>query len=234
MRSTMSRDHAAMQVPDLGAFRVFGKRAHASTTLEARWIYPGPIPEVMVAWLGPFDGWIERREDRYFVDPSASDLGVKIRDGVQLDLKAFRGGRGRLTVPTGGRGRLGLWEKWSFPLHASALPPADAVGWLALKKTRRRRSFEVDEDEAMERPVDQAALPGCSIELTSVAIGEKLWWTLGLEATGSAETLEQTLDATVRKVFRKPSPDPELLDLRHAMSYPWWLSRKRLPRRSSA
>ena len=224
MRSTMSRGHASVQVPDLGEFLVSGKPARASTTLEARWIHPGPVPEPMVAWLGPFDEWIERREDRYLVDPSVPDLGVKIRDAVQLDLKAFRGSVGRLTVPGGGRGHLELWEKWSFPLHASALPPADAAGWLALAKTRRRRSFQVGEDEALERPVDQAELPGCSIELTEVAIGEGRWWTLGLEATGGRETLERNLHATVRKVFREPSSHPKLLDLRHSQSYPQWLT----------
>jgi hypothetical protein len=224
MRSTMTRDDLPMRVPDPGGFRVHGKPAHASTTLEARWIRRGPVPETMVEWLGPFDDWIERREDRYFVDPSVPDLGIKIKDGVQLDLKALRGGSGRLMVPGGGRGRLGLWEKWSFPLHASALPPADAAGWLALQKTRRRRSFRVEGDEAEERPVDQAELPGCSIELTDVAIGEGLWWTLGLEATGSRETLERNLRVTVGEVFREPSPGPNLLDLRHSMSYPRWLA----------
>ena len=140
---TSPRSKTKMHVPDLGEFRAFGKLARASTTLEVRWIHRGPVPGAMVAWLGPFDNWIERREDRYFVVPSVPDLGIKIRDNVQLDLKAFRGSLGKLTVPDVGRGRLELWEKWSFPLHASALPPVDAVGWLTLEKTRRRRSFEV-------------------------------------------------------------------------------------------
>ena len=225
MRSTArSSIGAPVLVPDLGQFRVYGKLARASTTLEVRWIHRGPVPEAIAAWLGPFDDWIERREDRHFVDPAAPDLGVKIRDGVQLDLKAFRGSSGRLTIPGGGRGHLELWEKWSFPLHASALPPAHAAGWLALEKTRRRRSFRVDEDEAVERPVDQAELPDCSIELTEVAIGEGLWWTLGLEANGGRETLERNLHAMVRTVFRKPSPEPKWLDLRRSMSYPRWLT----------
>jgi hypothetical protein len=213
-----------VQGPGLGELRVYGKLAQAWTTLEARWIHRGPVPEAMVAWLGPFDDWIERREDRYFVDPTASDLGVKIRAGVLLDLKAFRGSSGRLTVPGGGRGRLELWEKWSFPLHASALPPAGAAGWLAVGKTRRRRSFGVVENEAVERRVDQAAVSGCSIELTEVAIGEGRWWTLGLEAYGGRETLERNLHAMVREVFRKPSPESKWLDPRHAMSYPRLLS----------
>jgi hypothetical protein len=100
------------------------------------------------------------------------DLGVRRRDAVQLDLKAFRGSLEVLKVSDAARGRLELWEKWSFPLQASFLPPADATGWLALEKTRRRRSFDVRDNELAERPVDDAEQPGCSIELTEVAIGE--------------------------------------------------------------
>jgi hypothetical protein len=219
----MTRRDASVQVPDLSEFRAFGTLARSSTTLEVRWIDLGSVPEAMVAWLGPFDDWIERREDRYLVDPSVSDLGIKIKDAVQFDLKAFRGSLGRLEVPGAGRGHLELWEKWSFPLHASALPPADAAGWLALEKTRRRRSFEVGEDEAMERPMTRAEQPGCSVELTEVAVGGERWWTLGIEATGGRETLERNLRATAKRVFRGPSPVPALLDLGSSMSYPQWL-----------
>jgi hypothetical protein len=224
MGSTLSRHDASVQAQGLADLRTFGKPAHPSITLEVRWIRRGPVPEALIGWLGPFADWIERREDRYLVDPAAPELGVKIKAGVQLDLKAFRGSLGRLTVP-GGRGRLELWEKWSFPLHASALPPANATGWLALEKTRRRRSFGVGDNGVVERSVEQAELPGCSIELTQVTIGEGLWWTLGLEATGGPERLERNLHATIARLFREPSPDPKLLDLRHSMSYARWLHR---------
>jgi hypothetical protein len=224
MRSTAAPDRATIRLPDLGVFRSLARPTRPSTTLEVRWIHRGPLPEAMIGWLGPFGDRIERREDRYLVDPVASDLGVKIRDAVQLDLKAFRGSRAELRVPGALRGRLELWEKWSFPLHASALPPADAAGWLALEKIRRRRSFRVDDHDVVERPVDEAELPGCAIELTEVVLGQGRWWTLGLEATGDPETLGRKLDAAVARLFREPSPDPKLLDLRHSMSYPRWLT----------
>ncbi len=232
MRSTAPRDHSSVlvqglgELPALGEFPALGEPARASTTLEVRWIHRGPVPEAMIAWLGPFADWIERREDRYFVDPTSPDLGVKIRDAARLDLKASRGTLGRLTVPGAGRGRLELWEKWSFPLDASALPPADAPGWLGLAKARRRRSFAVDDDEVVARPLDQVDLPGCTIELSEVSIGESVWWTLAFEATGSDESLERNVHATAARLFREPSPDPKLLDLRHSTSYVRWLHRR--------
>ena len=194
-----------------------------SRTLEVRWIHPGQVPEAMIGWLGPFTDQIERREDRYLVDPSCPDLGVKIKGAVQLDLKAFRGSPGELAVPGGGRGRLEIWEKWTFPLDGRPPPPSDASGWLTLRKLRRRRSFRLVEGRAVERPVSEAELPGCTVELTEVAVGEEMWWSLGIEAGGRSETLRAALDATVGSLFQGPSPDGIQLDLRDSMSYARWL-----------
>ena len=71
-------------------------REDGSISLEVRWILPGPLPHAMIDWIGPFADEVEDREDRYLVNPSCDDLGVKIRGAVQLDLKAFRGSPGRL------------------------------------------------------------------------------------------------------------------------------------------
>jgi hypothetical protein len=224
MTAKATRDRLGDTAPGFGEFRAFREPPRASTTLEVRWIHRGPVPEAMIAWLRPFADRIERRDDRYFVDP---DLGVKVKDAVRFDLKVSRGSLGKLTIPGGGRGRLELWEKWSFPLHENAAASAEGPGWLGLDKSRRRRSFSVVDEVVVERPVDQAELPGCSVELTEVAIGRRLWWTLGLEAIGARESLERNLHATVARLFRAPSPDPKLLDLRHSMSYPKWLHKKR-------
>jgi hypothetical protein len=235
MHPTIPSLRAVPRLPYPDAFRISARPPTApSATLEVRWIHRGAAPDAMIEWLDLFDVLLERREDRYLVDPSAPDLGIKIRDAVQLDLKAFRGGLGDLSVLDVGRGRLQLWEKWSFPLSESSVPSADALGWLTLEKTRRRRSFEVAEDVAVERPVDRAGLPGCSIEVTEIVVGEGLWWTLGFEATGGRETLERNLHATVRHVCRGPAPDTTLLDLRHSMSYLGWLLNRRGRSRSRA
>jgi hypothetical protein len=202
------------------------------TTLEVRWILPGSVPDAMVVWLGPFDGWIERREDRYLVD--GPDLGVKIKNGARFDVKALQGRVGKIAIPGVGRGHLERWEKWSFPLLEGAAPSPGGAGWISLQKTRRRRSFRVGDRVVTERPLAEAELPGCSIELTEVVRGRRRWWTMGLEATGEPETLERILKTTAEWVFREPSPDPTLLDLRRSMSYPRWLSRGRRTSRGAS
>jgi hypothetical protein len=194
-----------------------------SRTIEVRWIQVGPVPESMFGWLGPFTDWIEQREDRYLADPSVAELGVKIKGGIELDLKAFRGSRGELVIPGGGRGLLEVWEKWRFPLDAVSLPSVDGSGWLAIRKVRRRRSFRLSEDRVVERPVSEADLPGCSVELTEFDVGGEPWWTLGLEANGDPDALERSLRATAESLFRDPLPDGLRLDLGDSMSYARWL-----------
>jgi hypothetical protein len=193
-------------------------------SLEVRWILRGQIPHAVLAWVGPFDAWIEQREDRYLVDPAAPELGVKIKGGTELDLKAFRGDLGVLEIPGGGRGRLQRWEKWRFPLSTVALPAADGTSWVALWKTRHRRSFRMSGEELVERPVTEAGLPGCSAEVSGFTVGSDAWWTIALEAGGEAESLEPVLRATVAVLFRDPRPPGLSFELQDSTSYPRWLA----------
>ena len=75
----------------------------------------------------------------------------------------------------------------------------------------------------IERALSEAELPGCSVELTDIAVGEATWWSLGLEVHGGSETLEPTLRAVIESLFRGPPPDGIRLDLATSMSYPRWL-----------
>lgn len=201
-----------------------------SRTLEVRWIHRGPVPETVFGWLGPFDDWIEHREDLYLVEPAIPELGVKIKGGIELDLKAYRGSPGELEVPGGGRGRLELWAKWRFPLDAVSLPSVDGSGWLAIRKVRRRRSFAVSGGRVVERPVSEAELPGCAVEVTGFTVGADAWWTLGVEAGGHLETLEPVLRATAEWLFRGPPPEGVALDPQDSMPYARWFSHPQGPR----
>lgn len=197
-----------------------------SVTLEVRWIHRGVIPDAMATWLGPFHDEIEEREDRYLVEPSVPELGVKIKGGIQLDLKALRGSPGELLMPAGIRGRLERWEKWTFPLREGAIPPADAAAWLALEKVRHRRSFRVLGERVEERPVSEAELPGCTLELTEVTVDGERWWTLGLEACGEPNGLEHALRSTAAALLL--GPPPEGIRLVSSTSYARWLGTRRL------
>ena len=167
-----------------------------AVSLEVRWIHAGRLPSLLVDRLGPFGEGVEEREDWYLTDPVLPNLSVKIRGGVQLDVKALRHTPGQLTLPGGTRGRLEVWEKWSFPLATAPEPLLTGASWTRVEKARRRRSFSIAESGMIERPLAQAGAPGCSLELTEVITDGEVWWTLGLEAVGQLENLHRDLQTT--------------------------------------
>jgi hypothetical protein len=148
---------------------------------------------------------------------------VKIRGGLQLDLKAYRGSPGGLRLPGGG-GRLEVSEKWTFPLGVMTLED-DAQGWLTLEKTRRRRAFELTAEGLIERSMLEEGEPRCTFELTEVVSGADLWWTLGFEASGGSETLEPSLRTCADLLLGHPLPEGIELPPEASMSYTRWLGR---------
>jgi len=201
------------------------KRVAGSRSLEVRWIRRGPLPPALVDRFGPFRDPLELRSDRYLIDPWTPELGVKIRGGAQLDMKAYRGSLGRLRF-RGGSGALEVWEKWTFPL-GEASPEMDAEGWVTLDKTRRRRAFELTEEGLMERSVLEEVQLGCTFELTEFVGGGELWWTLGFEASGALETLELSLRTCADLLLERPMPDGIKLPSNTSMAYARWLPRLR-------
>ena len=178
-----------------------GRAGGGLVSLEVRWIHLGRLPTLLVERLEPFGEGIEVRQDCYLTDPVLPDVSVKIRGGVQLDVKTFRHSPGRLSLPGGTRGRLELWEKWSFPLVAAPQPLVDGASWTRVEKARRRRSFALADSGLVERPLAEAESPGCSLELTEVSINGVAWWTLGLETLGPLETLHRDLEATAMRLI---------------------------------
>jgi hypothetical protein len=204
-----------------------------STTLEVRWISRGGVPPGLLDCFGPFREAAEVREDRYLVDPWFPLLGVKIRGGASLDIKVSQGSAGELHLANAVSGRLEHWTKWTFPINSTGVPspgsellPDDAA-WVAVHKVRRRRSFMVADDLVVERALCEASSPGCSFEVSDVTLGEESWWTLAIEAVGSAPIVDRDLRSTAAHVFSGPLPDGLSLDRRRSMSYVRWLRSRR-------
>ena len=87
-----------------------------TSTLEVRWILPGPVGAATIEWFRRLPAATETREDTYLVTPWLDGLSVKIRADTELDVKAYRGSPGTLEVPERATGRLSSWQKWTFPL----------------------------------------------------------------------------------------------------------------------
>ena len=191
-------------------------------SLEVRWILPGPLALEMIEWFGAGPGGIETRRDTYLAQRTRPDVGVKVRDDSQLDVKVCEGSHDVVTVLGRAHGRLGWWRKWSFPLRAVDLQQEPA-GWASVQKVRRIR-FLSRAGRPILSKADTTVEGGCAVELTELTCDRRRWWTLGFEAIGPAEALTDELNASVAGMFNDPLPSGLILDIAHSTSYPEWLA----------
>jgi len=196
-------------------------------SLEVRWINPGPLETAMREWFARFPAGTETRQDAYLLQPRLAGLSVKLRDGSALDVKSYLGSPGILGRP--GYGRLESWRKWSFPYEPSCDGGAALPGWITVRKQRHTCWVPLAAGHGLApapRPAPQA---GCTVELTEVHLHDQPWWSIGLEATGSAGLLRLALQHAADLAFAQPLPAGVALSLDNCRSYVQWLHRRPSP-----
>jgi hypothetical protein len=199
----------------------------AVRSLEVRWIFPGQLETAMVGWFGRFPARTESRADTYLLDPHLPGLSVKVRGGEALEVKVYRGSPGILELAGHARGRIQLWQKWSFPVSSLDQDSRDPAGWMPISKRRRIARFSLASAPVVARDPGLGQEPRCEVELTEVRTRGQDWWCLGFEASGPADQLRSELEATAALVFAQPLPDAVEPGLDESRSYAEWL--RRLP-----
>ena len=148
---------------------------------------------------------------------------MKLRNGGTLDVKSYLDSPGIIDLPCHGQGRLESWRKWSFPYHQApaGARPAPA-GWATVRKERRVARFPLPagQDRAL---APLAAGTGCLAELTDARFGGNQWWSVGLEATGSAGLLRAAIQHAAELLFAQPIPHGDGFSLDNCLSYAQWL-----------
>jgi hypothetical protein len=201
------------------------------TSLEVRWIFPGQLDTAVAGWFPGAQPETESREDAYLLDPGMGGLSVKVRAGRTLDVKVFLGSPGILDLPGRARGRMQYWRKWSFPFSPPSQGSIDPGGWRRVRKQRRVIWFSLSGERVARAPAVPA--PGglqarCAVELTELRLPyrgsrHQEWWSLGLEATGPAESLRYGLEATAALLITRDLPGGVDLRIDDSSSYADWL-----------
>ena len=208
-----------MTTPELPENQV----TEAVRSLEVRWIFPGRLEAAVAGWFGRFPAGTESREDTYLLDPYLHGLSVKIRGGGALEVKAYRGSPGILKVAGHACGLMEAWQKWSFPLSPLSQDGGDPAGWRPVRKRRRVSWFSSASGLFVADAARLGPKPDCEVELTEVHARGQDWWTLGFEATGSADLLRSELEAAAALVFAQALPDGVEPGLDESRSYAGWL-----------
>jgi hypothetical protein len=148
---------------------------------------------------------------------------VKIREG-RLETKLRTRSYGAFDLADQSiRGELESWTKWSVAFGVE--PPGEQLlaetGWLAVKKHRFLRSFEVTADgmqEIADRPTN-----GCEVEFTILQTAGQTWWTIGLEANGPSGDLRRNLGMVALATVGALQVT-DLFRVENSYSYPVWLA----------
>ena len=168
------------------------------------------------------------RTDRYLVYPFSEQVGVKFRE-ERIEVKAKVRDLDLLEVGDHVSGKMELWEKWSAGAESVPLLFRDISGtadhWIDVTKTRWIRVFNAEGDKVTESDPGRGQEhpgEGCYAEITGIEVGDRSFWTLGLEAFGNEELLETNLMMTAAHLFESDQTNIHLT-LSDSSAYPGFL-----------
>ncbi len=101
----------------------------AARSLEVPWIFAGQLETAVAGWFARFPAETQSREDTYLLDPQLAGLSVKVRGGMALEVKVYRGSPGILDLAGRARGHMQSWQKWSFPFAPLRPDSGHLAGW---------------------------------------------------------------------------------------------------------
>jgi hypothetical protein len=199
---------------------------------ELRWFYRQQLPAEVKDWFCSAKLCKEEattRTDQYLVFPGSNEVGAKVRDGIQLEIKTRTKMPEPFSLATGATvGRRDAWMKWKLQDSAVAgrlaTLEAGSPHWVTVIKKRWLRKFRVDPAGNIEETnPDATEDERCRAELTELDVRGSHWWTLAFDSFGPgnrAAELEQ-----VARHFLKMLPHGLALTERDSMAYPEWLNR---------
>jgi len=205
---------------------------------EIRWFWrttPSPDFEAWFREATPYScpaGGGQLRTDEYLRDPNQDELGLKRRGdkpGVEVKGKVAIMERGLAAEPW--VGPIELWTKWTsktLKLDSASTVTTEKVRWLRKFDTSGLIPEEIPLNDK-ELPVDakrQLPSQGSNVELTQVKLlnseAGEVWWTFGLEAFGTIQTVEDNLRKVADALAARRPPSVGEAEL---ASYPLWLAR---------
>ena len=197
-------------------------------TMEVRWFYKGTVSPEASQWFQQGERRPEEqppRVDYYLCLSDRDSLGIKLREG-RIEVKRRHRQHGVVRLGERVTGLVEHWRKWSFELAEGSrnlasivVPPAS---WIVVKKERKLRRYRLAEDQKIVAvPVGEYNIRGCNLELTSISVKGKEWWSLSFEAFGVETAVYGSLVHVAQRLLA--TGESPILDAQDSYGYPKWL-----------
>ena len=202
-----------------------------------RWFGEGGIPGIVRTWFDQCQGEItghQVRTDTYLGDLGSDVLGIKIREG-RLEIKHRTHRFGPVQLHRQVNGLVEQWRKWGLILEPdqfnSDVTDFTDLHWIRVKKDRQLRRYQLTLNGllspvvAVTGPADEAAtnqVRVCDVELTSIQVVNRRWWSLAFEASGPADNTYEDLLTVIGRLVESNEPPP--LTTANSFGYPYWLA----------
>jgi len=159
------------------------------STLEIRWFNEGKIPDDMQGWFSCLEGSLSEqpaRTDFYLQMNDNDGLGIKLREG-RVEIKKRNHQFGLFKFNSGLEGIIENWEKWGFGMNEDSMNYeniSDPKYWIAVRKQRLLRKYELAGHHIRPMPPESIINEAFNLELSSVVLFDRTFWSLNLEAYG--------------------------------------------------
>lgn len=199
------------------------------TTAEIRWFIEGSIPNEIFNLFGNEVMQFPERNDYYLIFPESSRISLKLREG-RLEIKSLiREGEDYQFSKTG-VGKIGIWEKWGNSLQIQDPESFFSSNGVEILKKRSLTGLTMKGEKIFQVIPDRAFYEteyGCTVELSSVMIYKRTFWSVNLECwdlTASPDIrLTEFLDYFFKFMLNDISEIRHFFHTGNALSYPQFL-----------
>jgi hypothetical protein len=166
---------------------------NGTQSIELRWFYRGDLPEEIANWfntLGANDTDADVRTDVY-LESGSPEVGIKIRQG-NLEVKHLQQQFDKIDIDGFNESNVEQWSKWICHDRAAHAPATGKQGWIQVDKVRQQRFYRVEFGDPLKLvPISTPRKNATAIELTTLQLHGRAWWTLACEYLGNNISIDR-------------------------------------------